>query len=188
MKQGHTFLQVEYGTAIPHPFSAEQQLLMVMILPTKLIGHCKNYVVQASFVPGREALMDFSMFKREKTWKFILKNSVNSIAGDSVKEIYRNIQQVTGGLERECLPLCVGGTYDFDVYHEWYRQRMQVEFSQIPLPTPITSKSYARPIIHSHDTDEGKQLQKRTHPNRPKMILQWVDYRKPKSLQELKFL
>ena len=206
LNNGHVFINVEYGNAIPNPHTIENQILYATVLPLRL-QECRSFIVQASFVPGRELLLDFSMFKGQKIWNHVLKeagHSINSVGGSSVRETYRKLQDDIGGLEAECLPLCVGGTYDFDLHHEWYRQRMQIEFSQIHLPTStihdklhyglgVPQNMYDNNHVKFfHGTSslvvERKRIvpqKDRQHPTRNVLHCNWVDHRQSEKPNQL---
>ena len=125
--------------------------------------------------------------------KHNLQGSVDVVGGASIAETYRNLQQIAGGIEKECLPLCVGGTYDLDMHHAWYRQRMEIEFAQIRLSTStIHCKLNHRlgVLINKSNNRQSQVSRKQTVKEKPKVLFQWVDHRQPggNNVLEAKYL
>ena len=111
------------------------------------------YVVQACFEPGREALMDYATYQGQQIMKFNTKNkSVQRILGNSIKQALDSIQQATGGIERQCLPLCIGGTYDYSMYDDWIQARLKQEFLQVPVQTFTVSYCSTTTAADNHST------------------------------------
>ena len=134
-RQGYHYVNIETGKMAPTASTEDSQAIMMVSIPIKL-AMCKMYVVQACFEPGREVLLDYATYQGQQILKFNTKNnSVQRILGNSVKQALVSIQQASGGIERQCLPLSIGGTYDYSMYDEWIQSRLKREFFQVPVQT-----------------------------------------------------
>ena len=91
------------------------------------------YIVQA-YEDGKKECIDFLGFKQSKISKYRNdKICPNLIAADSYNGTVNLLQNL--GFQREHLPRCVGGTYDYSQFAEWTRMRLSVE--DIMSSTPV---------------------------------------------------
>ena len=97
-------------------------------LPTKLAAY---HVVQA-YEEGKNECLDYLGYQETKVAKFHAKNP-NLIVADSSHGTWSKLQSM--GFQKEHLPRCVGGTFDYNHFTEWTRARISVEdiMSSAPL-------------------------------------------------------
>ena len=132
IRKGYTTIHVETGAPSP-PMSLSNRSFAIfnVALPVKL-KHRKVFIVQSCFEMGREALIEFNMFRTQQVIRFANQVETNRIAGHSVRETLYHLQTRTG-IERECLPLSVGGNYDYKMFGEWVKTRLLIESQQLSL-------------------------------------------------------
>ena len=159
-RKGYTCITLENGDlTASKPLTEEAQMVYVVAFPVK-IHQCKIYVVQACFEPGKEALMDYVTHQGSEVIRQTTKNTVNRILGQSIHQTFQYLQIATGGMERECLPLSVGGTYDYNVhFKDWLRERMSIEFAQLHPQRVGRSSCMIAPMppYHRQSIDESEK-------------------------------
>lgn len=84
-------------------------------------------VAQAHEGPGREALIDYMAFQSTKATEFKSQLRAHRIAAPTPAGTLALLQQ-GWGLEAECLPRSLGGSYDCNKqFAEWIRMRLSIE-------------------------------------------------------------
>ena len=106
-------------------------------------------VVAQAYEEGKEHLIDFLGFQLSRTEEFRTNLKAECVAGKSYGETLHLLQEK--GLEREFLPRCLGGTYDYKKHDEWIRTRLCIEdiMSAVPIrtntlrmaPIPVLAKT-----------------------------------------------
>jgi len=102
------------------------------------------HVVQA-YEERKHEYLDFLGYKETSVTGFRLRICPDRIASDSMIGTLRMLQNM--GFQREHLPHCVGGDYDYKQYDEWIRARISIEdvMSSIPLTAnrlSVTNPNY----------------------------------------------
>ena len=133
-QKGYTVINVETGKARSNPLTLEIQAILEVAFPMKL-RESRLFLVQGCFEPGREALLDNALSLGEHVMRSTTRNHVNRILGASIRQAQHHIQSASGGIEREYLPLCIGGSFEYKMYGQWIQDRVSVEFAQLPLQT-----------------------------------------------------
>ena len=102
----------------------------------------KIFVVHSCFEDGRQELVDYFAFRTEQAVLLKSKRKTNRIAGKSMRDTLTLLQSASG-VERECLPRCIGGDFEYKLFDEWIRQRLTIE---APLSMPNTASSIFAPM------------------------------------------
>lgn len=96
------------------------------VLRTALPMRVTGLMVAQSFEgPGKQDLIDFYAYQELRATEYKAKRPIELIAGNSVRQTLQLLEMK--GLASDILPACLGGTYGFDKFHEFVRQRLSVE-------------------------------------------------------------
>ena len=119
-------------------------------MPTKFK---KIYVVQ-SYEEGRQPLVDFMAFKVTKTLNMYMQRAsagnrgsceVEHVAAGSANA---NMQLLhSKGISRHHLPIHFGGTYNYDEFDDWIRQRITIEEAMSAAPPIRNSEMWEKPAL-----------------------------------------
>ena len=172
LRTSYTTIHIESGAPRPPlALSTDAFAIFNVALPVRL--NCRQaFVVRACFEPGREALVDYMAYQTRQMVHFNSKFLPGQIMEQSLKDTLRKLQDVSG-MEKECLPRCIGGYYDYIYHDEWMRRRLYIESAQVPFPktkisfqlsciekAPKKCKGYVNtsraPISKAHNNDENK--------------------------------
>eukprot|EP00977_Amphora_coffeiformis_P029263 scaffold39706_cov260-Amphora_coffeaeformis.AAC.1 len=82
-------------------------------------------VVAMTYEEGKEHLIDFLAFRLIRMEQFRCNQNHECVAGKSLGQTLHLLQEK--GLDREYLPRCLGGCYDYNQYDDWIRKRLCVE-------------------------------------------------------------
>ena len=110
-------------------------------IPTKL----KSFHVVQAYEEGKNECLDYLGYKETAVTGFRLRIYPDRIASDSMIGTFRMLESL--GFQREHLPHCLGGSYDYKQYDEWVRARISIEdlMSSVPLTAnrlSVTSPAY----------------------------------------------
>ena len=109
----------------------------------------KHFHVVQAFAEGKKDCMDFLGYKETKVTGFRLRRYPDRIASDSLVGTLRMLESM--GLQREHLPHCLGGSYDYCQYNEWIRERISIE--DIMSFAPLNSTSNRLSIVPTDRVD-----------------------------------
>lgn len=110
----------------------------------------KQIIVAQACEEGRKELLDYIGYQTKRVSEVKINRRVGLVYADSVAGTLRLLQQ--RGLDRNCLPISLGGNYQYDQLNEWVRMRLSLEDylpslstgcyrSHVPLVGNITSVS-----------------------------------------------
>ena len=85
----------------------------------------KAYHVVQAYEEGKKEYLDFLGYKASKVSNFRIRTRSNLIAADSFQGTLDLLQSL--GFERQQLPRCLGGSYDYSEFANWIRMRISVE-------------------------------------------------------------
>lgn len=127
--------------------------------------------------------MDFVTYRQHETYKNVVRlDDSDLIKGHSVAEVFSRIQFKSGGLERETLPLCLGGTFHYETMHTaWIFERLRIEWwlGKHFAPTrPLTTEGDESSCPPDEYKKERKSTAVSTERNHAPLRLHWVDYRR----------
>lgn len=147
IRKGYYSIFIEKASPTPQfSLSSNNWALYHVAFPVK-IWQRKVFVVRASFEAGREALVDYTTYQRQQSIRFVSKSNVARIMGNSLSETFQMLQEASGGVERQCLPRCIGGTFDYNLFFEWTRKRLSVELVQVSISS--TSLSFDQTWVNA---------------------------------------
>lgn len=110
-----------------HPMSVDRDIFTFVAqgLPFRMTSFV---VVQAHDpVPGRDILIESYAYQQERILEFQSGIAPLRVAADSVQKTLADLRAITNGLERKCIPVALGGTYDYNPFMDWIRCRMSIE-------------------------------------------------------------
>mmetsp|Transcript_5295 Transcript_5295/g.10460 ORF Transcript_5295/g.10460 Transcript_5295/m.10460 type:complete len:454 (+) Transcript_5295:152-1513(+) len=164
-RKGITTIHIISGAACPPvELQTDSWAIYRTGLPFKL-DRWRSFVVQSCFEAGKEDLIDFLTYQTAQSVTYKSHKKASRIIGNSVRETVRLLQEQTG-VELECLPRCIGGCYDYRFFHEWIRQRLTIEATEVAFP------------MHSLTLSAGIDLSTRLCESKPLTIVQ-----KPRGIQ-----
>ena len=110
-RRGLTTVHIISGAARPPvELQPESWAIYRTAFPLKL-DKWRSFVVQSCFEAGKEDLFDFLTYQTAQAVFFKSQRKANRIIGNSIRNTLALLQE-QAGLERDCLPRCIGGTYD----------------------------------------------------------------------------
>eukprot|EP00977_Amphora_coffeiformis_P014428 scaffold4042_cov165-Amphora_coffeaeformis.AAC.8 len=119
-------------------------------LPTKI----KQIVVAQAYEYGKDHLLDYMGYQKEKVTEMELGKESPCIKADSSAALLAKLQQV--GFAREILPLDFGGTVNMRAnFDEWVRRRLTLE-EIITAPPIQNSELMARAVRYNKQRQQGQ--------------------------------
>ena len=90
-------------------------------------------IVARAFVEGKEGILNYLAYQRARVNEFRSGLQPKQLIADSMQGTLALLQEK--GCNRQHLPRCVGGDWDFEQFHQWVRTRICVEdiMSSAPL-------------------------------------------------------
>lgn len=111
-------------------------LLTCMPLPNSL--SLFKVVVAQAYEEHKQELLDFMSFKLTRLSEFGFGRKVEHIAARSMHGTLLQLERY--GLERELIPFCLGGTYDYSKHTEWVQMKI-IEENDEPSSGPCTQST-----------------------------------------------
>ena len=123
---GVTVLQVVTSAAVARPAyqsDNDNSFLVYRALAGRKVSLA--IVVAQAYEPGMEALIDYEAHSVTREEQLRSKLHPERIVGSSFVETLKVLEKK--GLERDFLPRCLGGNYDYRQFDEWIRARLSME-------------------------------------------------------------
>lgn len=139
-----TYLHVVSSAASDVGFEtgAESFQVLQLALPQTCGSNSYWYVCQ-TYEEGKEELIDYLGYKTKLTAEFHSKRSWERIAGNSFTCTLKLLE--SRGLERQCLPRCLGGDYDYNQFDDFVRMRLSIEGIMSSAPIHKNILTWTRP-------------------------------------------
>ena len=173
-RHGYTFINIERGTFLsaPKPLPSQAQAIYEAALPMKM-QKCKILIVRACFEPEKEGLLDYATSQGREILRHSTKTAVTRIWGHSIRETRELINTAMGGtMEVGCLPISVGGTYDYNTMLGAWLQELQfaavwhlprvgredsgsLPFLQLETMPPAPTTSTTHDVDNHNDNDQS---------------------------------
>ena len=145
--KGYTRLHVV--TSAPRPpveLSTTGPQILASALPLSLAR--TNFLVAQAYEESKKELIDFIGYQTQKSFSFRIGVNIPLVAANSLGDTLKQLQAM--GVEQNCLPPCLGGTYDYRSFDNFIRTRLTIEGTMSAAPLHVNY------ITSAFDEDEDE--------------------------------